>query len=1441
MIEIKQNNIVLYTVPDFTYVESLMGDATITLKLSIPLEMKVLVLGDAEVDIFAPKFALDYYVEHNGEQFFLITSQPQATKDISALSYNYDLVFDSRRSELKRRLVKDLATLGIDTYISKGVVFTLYADITIFAKLIQDNLKDSFGESWDIVVNPAILSSVTQFVSIEVNNSYIWDILLKTFELYGLRWKIESVSDIMTIRIGYDAPLVSGVPFEYGSATGLTKITRIISDTKIINRLRGTAGSKNLPVNYFKSTAAGYSNGYTGFPNDEDALHGSFFFKNLMPYCFRESVRQFNIDGVTPLVDYVTILNIPESAIIEAALVPNEDIYPSIEGVYIKADGSAVTYTDPTAIGGIGRIDEIVAVEASLFDDRDYKAGLAFAGTKCQVDNYAVTGQFNLIAGVQEWVSYTPISVTKSVNTDVFTLVDKNLVANLHLSYIDQYENTKPPLTPDYVSTFTDKLGVSRTISGTILEFSATVDLMKAGVVVNSQVMGLSALNTDLALEYKDLLAGDYSFRITSTCKGNLTADNHTLLKWSVVGEITGIKNVTGIYKPTFNIWVKDIQFDLADVDSTGLPIYASTEDGKVSFKSGMLAGYEFTILKSGKTFACVVDTTKPNSKYRITLIKSDVEYQAGKGYMLPSTVVYPVIDDQFILLGINLPHSYVITAEQRLQTYLEAQLEIAHKLYPTYTIEILDSFLQANPNIKVLLRAGNTVKIRDKRLTDGDLTLYINTVTVTNAGLLPKYSITVTDKVTVNGSTVQRISAQINALAAGQFAGQQSNATSLANLDNRYLRKTAEDTSYEEITFKGGLKASTIKTEDFEQGQFGGSGLGVFKDAAGNTVLEVDKLAVRKEAWFNEVVINQIRFQGGIMVYSAANMEVSKVERDDHDSYVAYFDTKGSTVFNQFEVGDVIRCQRWVSGAQVKYYMSVVRMIGLDFIVIDPSLSDGIIDIAIGDMIVQYGSVSNVLRQSVIVMDVLNGGKQTFYQGLGAGLQPFSTTDKNMIDIGMVDNETMLRVYGNMFVGSRPDDLIQSYIKFTKGATDVDPLLEIRAKVEFQSADGTFKDVADIKDAGYLTEAITKGSSSINGGLVLGNVLAVKDLAGNITAGINGLKNAAYRFWSGHSDPEQANFSVSASGWLKALKGFIGLFNISDGKIIGRDTSGAERLVLSTTPVSTISQLGGGNVAIPADLYGNKSTNPFTGSDILTTSASIIIPIATTITFDFGQSSIDFLEPQFVSDVVVVETVNIWQGGVKIATSTTGIITLSASGGVVVEFVTEVIATVLTDQDNRPLYTTLIMEHDSRGITYMAASSKTELGSDGLLSFWGANNYMRYTQAGGLEIKGNTDVSGVLATGSLVGGSHLNMWGAKKSNLDIEYIGAGIYRVHHAVGNQNYTVIVTTEPFLSGDVYFPVISSVRNKQNESFDVYLMGDDTTRRNVNFDYTIFGSN
>jgi len=781
MIDIKIDGLSKWQVNEYTFTDPQMGIRSISMTVRHPSMW----VGGSPVPA-----AADFtkaYVEYNGETYNISSSRPTAEKNNSSVDYIYTLIFRGDEDELTRRKVRNLALASIDNYVSQGTTFSIYANISQFKKLLEDNLKYYFGNKWTINLSAPIGDSVR----IDVNNVTVWDLLLKTYEYYGVRFNVRS----NTINIGYEPEEIYHV-FDYGADGGLVRITRTAPDASIVNRLSGVGSSRNVPMNYF-------TNRYSDFPSDPNPINDTVNIRNIMPKVFRDSV----IAGTLPYKDYVEDLNsIAIHGIREDALAPNEDIYPSIAGVEVP---------------GIGRIDEIIAVSDIIADKPD----------------------------------------------------DEN-------------------------------------------------------------------------------------------------------------------------YSPSFYIWVKDIGFNLADEQ------YTTSSEAKISFTTGALAGYEFTILANGNIREVIEDTSKSyggvSSKYRITLINSDDEFDAS-GMVLPNTFLKPSAGDNFVIYDIEMPYSYVLNAEQRVQDWLNVNLEDLKEEKPAYTIEPMDSFFETAPvefdgkTIRAKLVAGNVITINNSTITGGEQRLHINNITIQHgSNIVPKYTFTVTDRVEVQGGAIARMQSQLDGVMSRQLLTEKDIDALLSGFSTKFLSKVKPDIAQQFIQFLRGISTNSLEIGDYTPGAFGGGG--VFKMANGISELEVDKLTVRMMATFYELVISKLTHIGGQLVLTPASMKCILVEETD-TTYRCFFDTgENGEVANEFVPGDQARCQVF-SGSGMKFYWRLVTAVGTDYIELSKSryLGDGIP--AAGDDIVQLGNINNISRQNAHILSTVGADAPSWKQY--KGINSFSLEGK--------------------------------------------------------------------------------------------------------------------------------------------------------------------------------------------------------------------------------------------------------------------------------------------------------------------------------------------------------------------------------------------------------------------------------------------------------------
>ena len=116
MIEVKINGVVKWQVNEYTVVDPQMGIRSISLTVTHPSD-----------NATVPSF-VGAYVEYEGERYDIANSKPTAEKGIYSINYKYNLVFTDRRLNYKEEKIRNLTTVGVDTFVS-GTSFSLYADI----------------------------------------------------------------------------------------------------------------------------------------------------------------------------------------------------------------------------------------------------------------------------------------------------------------------------------------------------------------------------------------------------------------------------------------------------------------------------------------------------------------------------------------------------------------------------------------------------------------------------------------------------------------------------------------------------------------------------------------------------------------------------------------------------------------------------------------------------------------------------------------------------------------------------------------------------------------------------------------------------------------------------------------------------------------------------------------------------------------------------------------------------------------------------------------------------------------------------------------------------------------------------------------------------------------------------------------------------------------
>lgn len=209
------------------------------------------------------------------------------------------------------------------------------------------------------------------------------------------------------------------------------------------------------------------------------------------------------------------------------------------------------------------------------------------------------------------------------------------------------------------------------------------------------------------------------------------------------------------------------------------------------------------------------------------------------------------------------------------------------------------------------------------------------------------------------------------------------------------------------------------------------GTGYGILKE--GNSYkMAIDYLTVRKGMTVAELVIQEYKSVGGVLVVSACNGEVEKVHKWSngvgYDVYIKDFEDNP-----QFVAEDLVRCAQWDSetNSYVGYWVKVVAV---------PTDADGYkclnlmasqfpegVEPQVGDQLVQFGNTNDTSRQGLILISVENGQPNvTAYDGIdSADVNLLEKMCARLGDLnGIVIDKEKLQGYGlwtnNLYLSSK-------------------------------------------------------------------------------------------------------------------------------------------------------------------------------------------------------------------------------------------------------------------------------------------------------------------------------------------------------------------------------------------------------------------------------------
>lgn len=945
----------------------------------------------------------DWVVVWRGVKYIMPIRKPQGTKGNTEVKTNTEVTFRHWASyELQRWMFHTVASEGTTLAVEKYVA-DVRLNLKDFCTLFGQVLNHYYGDKITIDLNPDY-DGGKEVVGLSISYTIIWDVLKTLFENYGAGWSIEPRADNdnytengerYVIKVGYEGAEIDHI-FEYGHEGGIQEVSRQIQSEKIRNMLLGRGGDTNIPFRYFKDIDPNNPQ----FRADPDWVEELkyIYFDRLRGATFRSYIQGWKAQHSYLYTGYKPVGENNAYASWAYQKGYTDTKFDPVE--YVKDDESIANYGE--LLGHIDDNDEIYPTIQGTGHD------VAIAVEQIQSDDIEESTEAEAeIANAPEVFTTTDCEAHERVDITIsavrFSLAD--FIAGVSLPNL--YFEVKEEMTANLMlNPARIRFGRATNIGGGATIFFLDDNNEKGDIEIENATLHVYDMEGN---EHSPigLTAGKYRYEVTATVHNKL--DVKCRIEVSYAPTIESAKIDKKNWANTFNVWVDNIWSSQKKSSETTeeysrrvwQPILGDKEGNKaiVQFTTGDLAiseDYEFIIVDY-PTFDDSKSYDGVTSHWCLRLAKSDAEFE-NTGVYIPSVNRQGMAGDRFVFLGIDMPHDYTLWAEETLDDAKKIKLDEVKDVKSSLSVK-LDRIRinKGTDNLLSQLIPGNTVKVLDSQLITTtnnrgevipssaesrviqSVTINYRTPTEKDAALNPDIEIELADKFETGSDLFGSIDAEISALQ--KQVGSLSNISKLVRAigDKLYLRKDGiADKSLSPTEF-----ASLLTVGKFNRGLIGGSGVGIYKDANGSWIIESDRLNVRQDMQVNNLVVNQAEARGGMMIDTAAYLEISNVV-ESADGYTCYFNTHSGTIANLFKVDDVAYCQRWTpENATLKYYKRRVLAIGTDSVTLSKSEVDGTGIPAGGDVIIHYGNYTDKERQYVKVRDVVGGGYERYIEGL--------------------------------------------------------------------------------------------------------------------------------------------------------------------------------------------------------------------------------------------------------------------------------------------------------------------------------------------------------------------------------------------------------------------------------------------------------------------------
>lgn len=236
------------------------------------------------------------------------------------------------------------------------------------------------------------------------------------------------------------------------------------------------------------------------------------------------------------------------------------------------------------------------------------------------------------------------------------------------------------------------------------------------------------------------------------------------------IDKLKSVTPVTNNEAATFEVTLNNLGFDLVDSFTTETP--------QLSMKTGTLQGYAFNIQSA---------TLQNDLSWKLVLERNTITEGDTGNFTVPNIDLNAEAGDEFVLLGITMPQTYIDAAEEELYDRGEQYLsEFSNFDYIfKFNIEFDEIFLSENQDIFDALHEGSDVRILDTALHQYTTYISISSLSITyDESGVPKVTVTLDDN--PQASSLEQLEGQVSNMESTVANGFKSNSA----LSQQYKKK---------------------------------------------------------------------------------------------------------------------------------------------------------------------------------------------------------------------------------------------------------------------------------------------------------------------------------------------------------------------------------------------------------------------------------------------------------------------------------------------------------------------------------------------------------------------------------------------------------------------------------------------------------------------------